>query len=136
MSAVQSAFRSFVRRSGDARLDRLLGARPVQRALMRRLAARYRPEAADGFAGELQLDLVRSDGRVDAWALRIGRDGARAIEGPAGAPALRLVATVPDVARMAAGELDVDRAVLEGRLDLHGDWGVATRLGQMFGAGS
>ncbi len=40
------------------------------------------------------------------------------------------------VARMAAGELDVDRAVLEGRLDLHGDWGVATRLGQMFGAGS
>jgi hypothetical protein len=56
-------------------------------------------------------------------------------EGPAGAPALTLTTTVADALRMAAGEIPVDRAILEGRLDLAGDWGLATRLGQMFGGG-
>jgi hypothetical protein len=37
------------------------------------------------------------------------------------------------VARFAAGELDPGRALLEGRLDLKGDFALATRLGEMFG---
>ncbi|MCU0258902.1 MAG: SCP2 sterol-binding domain-containing protein [Solirubrobacteraceae bacterium] len=135
MPSAASAFQRFVRRSPDARLERIFGSRAVQRLLARRLAARYRPEAADGFAGELQVDLRRPDGCVDAWALRVGHEHAHVSEGPAGAPALTLTTTVADALRMAAGEIPVDRAILEGRLDLAGDWGLATRLGQMFGGG-
>ena len=38
-----------------------------------------------------------------------------------------------DALRILAGELDVGNAILEGRLDLAGDFGVAMGLGAMFG---
>jgi putative sterol carrier protein len=36
--------------------------------------------------------------------------------------------------RIAAGELDPARAMLDGRLEIEGDYAVAGRLGEMFGA--
>ncbi len=48
---------------------------------------------------------------------------------------MTVTARAADVLRMAAGELGPGRALLDGRLDLAGDWGVAMRLGKMFGAG-
>jgi putative sterol carrier protein len=41
-----------------------------------------------------------------------------------------------DFARVAAGELDVTRALLDGRADLDGPMALASRLGDMFGAPS
>ena len=39
-------------------------------------------------------------------------------------------------ARIAAGEVNPAKAIIEGEMDLHGDLGVAARLGEMFGQGS
>ena len=38
-----------------------------------------------------------------------------------------------DLIRIAAGELDPGRAVLDGRLDFAGDFGVMNRLTSLFG---
>ena len=82
----------------------------------------YEPEHANGFAGALQYDLRRGDGRVVQWTVEVGPQQATARPGPAGAPALTLKLTVADFLRMAARDLDAGKALLTGRLDLEGDF--------------
>jgi len=93
----------------------------------------YEPERANGFAGALQYDLRRGDGRVVRWTVEVGPQHATARPGPAAAPALTLKLTVADFLRMAARDLDAGKALLTGRLDLEGDFSLAQRLGEMFG---
>jgi putative sterol carrier protein len=63
-------------------------------------------------------------------------DGSRAIaeQRDSTSPAVTLRASVPVFVRIAAGELDPARAMLEGQLEIEGDFTVAGRLGEMFGA--
>lgn len=130
------AARAFVRSSSDGRLERLAGSDIVIRAMFRQLEKRYVPERANGFAGEIQYELERSEGSAAVWTLALDADGARARRGPADRPVLRLNASVADFVRIAGGELAPAKAVLTGRLKLHGDLMVAARLGEMFGQSS
>ena len=130
---IRSLFASFVARSGDRRLDRLAGSRRAQGLVFAQLARRFDPRGASGFTGELQFDLRRTDGRVNAWTIAIGEERATVCRGPARMPAVTISSDVADVVRMAAGELHPASALLAGRLDLTGDWGVVMRLGRMFG---
>jgi putative sterol carrier protein len=63
-------------------------------------------------------------------------DASRAVAEPrtSSSPAVTLRARVPVFVRIAAGELDPARAMLDGRLEIEGDYTVAGRLGEMFGA--
>jgi putative sterol carrier protein len=97
------------------------------------MARAYEPDKARGFAGELQYDLTRSDGRPVPWTVRVDPRAAAVHPGQAAAPALTLKMTVADFLRMAAGDLDAGKALLTGRLDLAGDFALAQRLGEMFG---
>jgi putative sterol carrier protein len=63
----------------------------------------------------------------------VGSDGATVRPGPPSAPALTLRMTVSDFVRMAGRDLDPGKALLTGRMDLQGDFALATRLGEMFG---
>jgi putative sterol carrier protein len=67
------------------------------------------------------------------WTLAIDGDHATAEPRAATDPAVTVRADVPVFMRMAAGELDPARAMLEGKLVLEGDFNVAARLGEMFG---
>jgi putative sterol carrier protein len=91
------------------------------------------PEAARGFSGDILYDLQSSRG-PRPWTVSV--DGARAVAEPRAAddPAVTLRAEVPVFVRIAAGELDPARAMLEGNLEIEGDFAVAGRLGEMFGA--
>ncbi len=130
------AFRSFVARSSDRRLDRVAGSRTAQRIVFGQLVRRFDPAGARGFNGELQFHLRGSGDRVNVWTVEVTDHLAIARFGPAARYAdVTVTARAADVLRMAAGELGPGRALLDGRLDLAGDWGVAMRLGQMFGAG-
>jgi putative sterol carrier protein len=129
----RQAFRAFVRRASDPRLERTAGSDVGLRLLFAAMARAYEPGAAQGFAGEIQYDLTRADGRIVHWIVNVDRDGATARAGRAAAPALTLAMGVPDFLRIAAGELDAGRALLTGRLDLAGDFSLAQRLAQMFG---
>lgn len=127
------AVRAFVRRSGDRRIERTLGSERGLARLFRGAAARFSPEHADGFTGAIQFDLRRSRGGSSSWVITVAHDRATARPGTTEGPALTAELAVADAIRILASELDVGTAILEGRLDLTGDFGVAMQLGAMFG---
>lgn len=128
----KSAFSAVVRRTGDGGLERLLGPRGL-RVLFGEMGRRFRPEAAQGFAGDVLYELTAADGDEHVWTVTIAGDHAIARPGATSDPAVRLRTSVADFARIAAGELDAGEALLDGRLDVFGDVAVAARLGEMFG---
>jgi alkanesulfonate monooxygenase SsuD/methylene tetrahydromethanopterin reductase-like flavin-dependent oxidoreductase (luciferase family)/putative sterol carrier protein len=129
----EQAFRAFVRRATDQRLESTAGSDRGLKLVFAAMARAYEPDKAHGFAGELQYDLTRGDGRLVPWTVRVDPKEATVCSGPSDAPALTLRMTVADFLRMAAGDLDAGKALLTGRLDLAGDFALAQRLGEMFG---
>ncbi len=129
----ERAFRAFVRRSDDRRLERTVGSDRGLKLLFGAMAQAYEPEKAGGFSGELQYELTRSDGRVLRWTVDLDSERAQAHARAASAPKLTLKLAVADFVRLAGGDLDPGKALLTGRMDLEGDLAVAARLGEMFG---
>lgn len=127
--------RAFVRRSGDRRLERTLGSERGLARIFRGAAERFDAERSDGFTGELQFDLRRSTGTTSHWVITVAHGRATARPGTTEWPALTAQLPVADAIRILAGQLEVGAAILDGRLDLLGDFGVAMRLGEMFGGG-
>jgi alkanesulfonate monooxygenase SsuD/methylene tetrahydromethanopterin reductase-like flavin-dependent oxidoreductase (luciferase family) len=132
-AAVESAFAAFVRGRSDEQLDRLMGSGPGLRVLFKGMENAFVPAAARGFSGEILYDLRASGGRR-AWTVSVEGSQAVAEQRVADAPAVTLRASVPVFVRIAAGELDPTRAMLEGQMEIEGDFAVAGRLGEMFGA--
>jgi alkanesulfonate monooxygenase SsuD/methylene tetrahydromethanopterin reductase-like flavin-dependent oxidoreductase (luciferase family)/putative sterol carrier protein len=132
-AAVESAFGAFVHGRSDEQLDRFMGAGPGLRLVFKGMESAFVPEAARGFGGEIFYDLRSSRG-PQPWTLKI--DGSRAVAEPrpATSPAVTLRAEVPVFVRIAAGDLDPMRAMLDQRLEVEGDLALASRLGDMFGA--
>jgi alkanesulfonate monooxygenase SsuD/methylene tetrahydromethanopterin reductase-like flavin-dependent oxidoreductase (luciferase family)/putative sterol carrier protein len=132
-AAVESAFAAFVHGRSDEQLDRLMGAGPGLRLIFKGMESAFVPDAAGGFKGEIFYDLRGSRG-PQPWTLAI--DGSRAVAAPrvASSPAVTLRAEVPVFVRIAAGDLDPMRAILDERLEVEGDFALAGRLDQMFGA--
>src|SRR3954468_10749590 len=145
----RQTFEAFVRRAGDARLEHIAGSDAALKLIFAAMTRAYEPDKAHGFAGELEFDLRRADGRVAHWTVAVeprpaparpGRGAAprapraaRAPRGGAAARALTVALSVADFVRIAARDLDAGRAILTGRLDLAGDFSLAQRLGEMFG---
>jgi alkanesulfonate monooxygenase SsuD/methylene tetrahydromethanopterin reductase-like flavin-dependent oxidoreductase (luciferase family)/putative sterol carrier protein len=129
----ERAFRAFVRRSDDRRLERTAGSGPGLKVLFGAMAQAYEPDKAAGFSGDLQYDLRRADGELVSWTVTLGPEGASVRPGTANAPALTLKLGVVDFVRVAGGDLDPGKALLTGRMDMEGDLAIAARLGEMFG---
>jgi alkanesulfonate monooxygenase SsuD/methylene tetrahydromethanopterin reductase-like flavin-dependent oxidoreductase (luciferase family)/putative sterol carrier protein len=129
----ERAFKAFVRRSDDRRLERTVGSARGLKVLFGAMAQAYEPDKAAGFSGDLQYDLRRSDGELVSWTVSIGPERATVRPGTASAPALTLKLGLVDFVRMAGGDLDPGKALLTGRMDMEGDLAVAARLGEMFG---
>jgi alkanesulfonate monooxygenase SsuD/methylene tetrahydromethanopterin reductase-like flavin-dependent oxidoreductase (luciferase family)/putative sterol carrier protein len=128
----EGAFASFVRGRSDEQLDRLMGTNAGLRVLFKGMENAYVPAKAAGFTGEILYDLRGARG-PRPWTVSI--DERRAVAEPRAAtsPAVTLRARVPVFVRIAAGQLDPALAMLDGRLELEGDFAVAGRLGEMFG---
>src|SRR4029453_14708815 len=101
----ERAFRAFVRRSDDRRLERTVGSGAGLKVLFGAMAQAYQPDKAAGFAGDLQYDLRRSSGEVVSWTVTLGPERASVRQGTASAPALTLKLGVVDFVRMAGGDL-------------------------------
>jgi putative sterol carrier protein len=126
-------FRGFVRRSSDQRLERTVGSERGLRFVFGQMARAYRPDRADGWTGDVRYELTDGSGRTRTWTVSCAAGGARSHEGAAPDPALTVKLGVADFVRVAAGDLDPAKALLSGRMDLEGDFGVAMRLAAMFG---
>jgi alkanesulfonate monooxygenase SsuD/methylene tetrahydromethanopterin reductase-like flavin-dependent oxidoreductase (luciferase family)/putative sterol carrier protein len=129
----ERAFRAFVRRSDDRRLERTAGSGTGLKVLFGAMAQAYEPDKAAGFSGDLQYDLRRANGELVSWTVTLGPERASARPGTASAPALTLKLGVVDFIRIAGGDLDPGKALLTGRMDMEGDLAIAMRLGEMFG---
>jgi alkanesulfonate monooxygenase SsuD/methylene tetrahydromethanopterin reductase-like flavin-dependent oxidoreductase (luciferase family) len=129
----ERAFRAFVRRSDDRRLERTVGSERGLKVLFGAMAQAYEPDKSGGFTGELQYELRRASGGVVRWTVAIAPDRASARVGAATAPALTMKLGVADFVRMAGRDLDPGKALLTGRMDIEGDLALAARLGEMFG---
>jgi SCP-2 sterol transfer family len=129
----EAIFQRFVRRSGDRRLERTVGSDRGLRLVFAAMARAYRPARAGGFDGDIRYELTGSDGVVRTWTVSCGPAGAAARTGAGPDPALTIKISVADFARLAGRELDPAKALLSGRMDLEGDFAVATKLAEMFG---
>ncbi|WCB93132.1 Alkanesulfonate monooxygenase [Baekduia alba] len=129
----ERAFQAFVGRSDDARLARTAGSGAGLRVIFGAMERQFVPERAAGFTGDIQYNLRAVDGSVRAWTVAIDRERARARPGAADDAELTITLAVADFIRIAGRDLDPVKAVLTGRMELAGDFGVALKLGEMFG---
>lgn len=129
----EAAFRTFVKRSDDRRLERTVGTNQGLRVLFGVMQSSYAPDQAAGFTGELCYELRTAGGELRLWTLVISPERVEARPGRGAEPRLVVKLTVADFVRIAGGDLDAGRALLTGRMDLEGDFSLAARLGSMFG---
>jgi alkanesulfonate monooxygenase SsuD/methylene tetrahydromethanopterin reductase-like flavin-dependent oxidoreductase (luciferase family)/putative sterol carrier protein len=132
-AAVESAFATFVHGRSDEQLDKLVGTGPGLRLIFKGMENAFVPEAARGFEGEIFYDLRSSRG-PQPWTVSIQGQRAAAEQRSPASPAVTLRAEVPVFVRVVAGDLDPMRAMMDERLVVEGDFAVAGRLGEMFGA--
>ena len=134
--AGESAFGAFVRGRTDDQLERTIGSDRGLRLVFKGMEHAFVPEKANGFSGEVQYELTGANGDKD-WIVRI-EDGQRAVTTPGRAtnPAVTFRMSIPMFARMASQEIHPAKAMMEGGLEVHGDFEVAQRLGEMFGQDS
>ena len=131
--AGESAFGMFVRGRSDEQLERMVGSDTGLRLLFKGMERAFVPEKANGFSGEVQYELTGRNG-TKQWVLRV-EEGARAVTKPGRSekPVVTFRTSVPTFARLASQEVHPAKAMMEGELEVEGDFEAATRLGEMFG---
>ena len=122
----------FVRGRSDAQLERLVGSDPALGVIFKGMERSFVPEKANGFSGEVQYELTTSNGPKHGsadriWAACRNRAGHRA------EPGSHLSDVGPMFARIASQEVHPAKAMMEGGLQVTGDFDAAARLGEMFG---
>ena len=122
----------------DATLERRFGGSAAQRAIFATMIHAFQPDAAAGFQGEIVYELARgATGSAPAvWTIEIAGGRAAARPGPAADPALIVRFQLADFMRIAAGTLDPAQPLLENRASFEGNFNLAVKLPEMFGAAS
>ncbi len=132
----QAGARALAGRASDRGIERVLGSAAAQRALFTVIARGFDPAKAAGFTGRIVYVLAMTDGSRRSWTIDVL--GKRAIARPGGDPAAALTIRVPlaDFARVVAGAGSFLPLILDGRMTMDGDLGLANRLADMFGGRS
>ena len=122
----------------DATVERRFGSRVVQRAMFSAMAAAFEPDAAGGFEGRLvyELDRPATGAPPSRWTIEVLDGRAVARPGAAHAPALTIRFALSDFVRVAAGTIDPAVPLLRDRASFEGDFSLAVKLPEMFGAPS
>jgi putative sterol carrier protein len=129
----ESAFSAFVRGRTDEQLERTIGSDRGLRLIFKGMEHAFVPAKANGFSGEVQYELTTSNGSKQ-WVVRI-EEGRRAVTEPGVAqnPVVTFRTSVPMFARIASQEVHPAKAMMEGQMEVEGDFEAAQRLGEMFG---
>ncbi|NKZ06607.1 LLM class flavin-dependent oxidoreductase [Actinomadura latina] len=126
----RQGFYNLVHGRTDEQIERRFGP-SAQRLFFAGMARAFDPSAAGGFTGELEFQLTRT-----TWTLVIGENRARAHPGPASDPSLALIVKTADFLRILAGDANPATLLMDGDLELRGDFDLAPRLSEMFGGPS
>jgi len=95
------------------------------------LAQRFRPEAARGLNAVYQLHLTGDDGGT--WHLVVMDQTCKILKGAASQPSATISISSEDWDSLISGKMDAFSALLQGKLKVDGDMGLATRLPGLFG---
>jgi len=128
----EGAFAAFVRRRSDEQLERLFGTTAALKMAFGGMERAFIPEKSRGFKGSIQWELQGPRG-TRMWHVAIVDGRAVASKGPADDASVKMRMSVPVFARVLARELDPARAMMEGKLEIEGDFAVAAQIGPMFG---
>jgi alkanesulfonate monooxygenase SsuD/methylene tetrahydromethanopterin reductase-like flavin-dependent oxidoreductase (luciferase family) len=131
-AATRAVLSGAVRGRSDATVGRTVGSPAGLWLLFNGMARNFRPEHSSGFRGDIQYVLEDGNG-TRPWFVRVEDGAARAHRGLASSPALTFRMPVAVFARIAAGEVSSNRALIEGQLGVEGDFALAQRLPEMFG---
>jgi SCP-2 sterol transfer family len=135
-AAGQQALSRLVRGASDDQLERRFGSDWAQRAIFTGMARQFEPKFAYGFKGDIAYELSHHGNGKPAsrWTVRVGEDKATVVQGAGSDAAITFKLSVPDFARLIAEQIDPQELLFEGRFDIEGDLGLATRVPEMFGA--
>jgi hypothetical protein len=124
--------------ASDAQVERRFSSSVAQRALFGGMARAFDPDAAGGFQGSLVYELLRPATGADPalWTIVISDGHASAQPGASPDPQLKLRFELADFVRIAAGTIDPAEPLLADRASFEGDFALAARLAEMFGAPS
>lgn len=136
------ALASLVRGRSDQALEKRFGSSLVQQLIFGAMARSFDPARSRGFQGDIVYELARRGGQAgdhgsaDAWTLHVEKDRATARPGSSPGAAVRIRMSVPDFARLLAGEMPPHEPMMRGRLSIEGDTTVAMQVAEMFGGPS
>ena len=134
--AGESAFAAFVRKRSDAQLERTLGSGPGLRLIFMGMQRSFIPEKAAGFQGSFQYELTGTRNGHEEWVVQVDDGRATVAPGRAPKPDVTLRMSLPVFCRIAAQEIHPAKAMMEGQMEIDGNFEVASRMGEMFGADS
>jgi putative sterol carrier protein len=125
-------FLGMIRNRTDQELDAIFSTGPALEMVFKGLEKAFRPDRAKGFSGRIQYLL---DGRAGtrAWVLEISDGKIVATETTAPDARVTLKMSIPNFARLIAGQLPAGTALMDQKLIVEGDLDTATRLTEMFG---
>jgi hypothetical protein len=124
-----------VRKMSDRQLDALVGNRFGVRGLFNAMAGMYQPAKAGDFEGPIEFTLETRHG-PEVWTIDCSPSGAKARHEASPDAKLHVEAKLADFLRIGVGEISAPSAVLSGKLNVRGDFGLALKLGPMFGGPS
>lgn len=107
----------------------------AQRLFFTGMARVYDPAAVPGFKGALEFRLIR-EGTAAPWTIEVRNGRARARPGPPADPVLTLEVRTADFLRVLAGDANPAKLIMDGKMQLRGDFELAPRLSEMFGGPS
>jgi hypothetical protein len=127
-----------VKGASEAQIERRFGSKAAQRALFAGMARAFEPDAAAGFQGRIVYELSRPATKADPtrWTLVVADGHASARAGGSDDAKLTVHLQLADLIRIAAGTIDPALPLLEDRASFEGDFDLAARLPEMFGAPS
>jgi alkanesulfonate monooxygenase SsuD/methylene tetrahydromethanopterin reductase-like flavin-dependent oxidoreductase (luciferase family) len=133
---VQAGARRLASRASGPRIERVLGSAAAQRVLFAAMTSAFDAGNAAGFEGCIVYDLGMSDGTRRPWTIRVRGSRATARQGGAADPALTIRVSLPDFVRVITDAENSYPMILDGRMTMDGDLGLANRLADMFGGRS
>jgi alkanesulfonate monooxygenase SsuD/methylene tetrahydromethanopterin reductase-like flavin-dependent oxidoreductase (luciferase family) len=124
--------------ASDEQVERRFSRPLAQRALFAAMARGFDPDKAAGFEGRLVYELARpaTEQPPARWTIRVHSGHATAYQGADNGAQLTIRFTLADFVRIAAGTIDPAEPLLANRASFEGDFALAARLPEMFGAPS
>ena len=129
-------FAPLLRGASDATVERRFGSPLAQKTMFAGMVRGFEPDAAAGFQGLIVYELERPATAAEtlAWTIEVLDGRATARQGTAAGAALTLRFRLADFVRIAAGTIDPATPLLASRASFEGDFALAARLPEMFGA--